>query len=47
MSAALKVLNADNIQVQGKTTVVPVMAAVDAGALTAASAATSAVTQMA
>jgi filamentous hemagglutinin family protein len=45
--AALKVLNADNIQVQGKATGVPVVAAVDTGALTAASAATSAVTQMA
>lgn len=45
--AALKVLNADNIQVQGKSTGVPAVSAVDTGALTAASAATSAVTQMA
>ncbi len=45
--AALQVLNVANIQVQGKTTGVPVVAAVDTGALTAASAATSAVTQMA
>ncbi|WP_326489800.1 filamentous haemagglutinin family protein [Paraburkholderia sp. ZP32-5] len=45
--AALQVLNAVNITVQGKTTGVPVVASVDTGALTAASAATSAVTQMA
>ncbi len=45
--AALQVLNAANIQVQGKTTGVPTVAVVDTGALTAASSATSAVTQMA
>jgi filamentous hemagglutinin family protein len=45
--AALHVLNAANIQVQGKTTGVPTVAAVDTGALTAASSVTSAVTQMA
>jgi hypothetical protein len=45
--AALHVANTDNIQVQGKTTGIPVIASVDTGALTAASAATSAVTQMA
>ncbi|WP_240648036.1 filamentous haemagglutinin family protein [Pararobbsia silviterrae] len=45
--AALQVLNAANIQVQGKSTGVPIAAVVDTGALTAASAATSAVTQMA
>jgi filamentous hemagglutinin family protein len=45
--AALHVLNVANIQVQGKSTGVPTVAAVDTGALTAASAATSAVTQMA
>jgi hypothetical protein len=45
--AALQVLNAANIQTQGKQTGVPVAAAVDTGALTAAGAATSAVTQMA
>jgi filamentous hemagglutinin family protein len=45
--AALHVLNVANIQVQGKETGVPVVAAVDTGALTAATAATSAVTQMA
>ncbi|MEW6342584.1 MAG: filamentous hemagglutinin family protein [Pseudomonadota bacterium] len=45
--AALQVLNAANIQVQGTKTGVPVVPAVDTGALTAASAATSAVTQMA
>jgi filamentous hemagglutinin family protein len=45
--AALQVLNAANIQVQGKSTGVPTVAAVDTGALTAASAATSAVTQIA
>jgi filamentous hemagglutinin family protein len=45
--AALHVLNADNIQVQGKATGIPIVAAVDTGALTAGSAATSAVTQMA
>jgi filamentous hemagglutinin family protein len=45
--AALHVLNAANIQVQGKSTGIPVVAAVDTGALTAGSAAASAVTQMA
>ena len=45
--AALQVLNAANIQVQGTKTGVPEVPTVDTGALTAASAATSAVTQMA
>jgi hypothetical protein len=45
--AALHVANVDNIQVQGKATGIPVVAAVDTGALTAGSAAASAVTQMA
>jgi Filamentous haemagglutinin family outer membrane protein len=45
--AALHVANVDNIQVQGKSTGIPVVAAVDTGALTAASSAASAVTQMA
>ncbi|WP_233839096.1 filamentous haemagglutinin family protein [Paraburkholderia sp. ZP32-5] len=45
--AALQVLNADNIQVTGKSTGIPAVAAVDTGALTAAGAATAAVTQMA
>ena len=45
--AALHVANVDNIQVQGTSAGVPVVASVDTGALTAASAATSAVTQMA
>jgi hypothetical protein len=45
--AALHVANADNVQVQGKTTGIPAVASVDTGALTAASAATSAATQMA
>jgi filamentous hemagglutinin family protein len=45
--AALKVANIANIQVQGKSTGVPVVASVDTGALTAASAANSAVAQMA
>jgi filamentous hemagglutinin family protein len=45
--AALHVANADNIQVQGKATGIPVVAAVDTGALTAGSAAASAATQMA
>ncbi len=45
--AALHVANVDNIQVQGKSTGIPVTAAVDTGALTAGSAAASAVTQMA
>lgn len=43
--AALQVLNADNIQVQGESTGIPVVAAVNVGALTSASqAASSAVT---
>src|SRR3546814_1137497 len=37
--AALHVVNADNIQVQGESTGIPVMAAVNVGALTSASAA--------
>src|SRR3546814_2346038 len=37
--AALPVVNADNIQVQGESTGIPVMAAVNVGALTSASAA--------
>ena len=45
--AALHIANVDNIQVQGKTTGIPVVASVDTGALTAASSAASAVTQMA
>ncbi len=45
--AAAQVLNADNIQVQGKSTGVPVVASVDTGALTAATSAASAATQMA
>lgn len=45
--AALQVLNAANIQTQGTQTGVPVAPPSDAGALTAASAATSAVTQIA
>ncbi|SIO09655.1 filamentous haemagglutinin family protein [Paraburkholderia phenazinium] len=45
--AALQVLNAANIQTQGKQTGVPTPPASNAGALTAASAATSAVTQIA
>jgi hypothetical protein len=45
--AALHVLNAANIQVQGTKTGVPTLAAVDTGALTAAGSAASAVTQMA
>ncbi len=45
--AALKVENAANIQVQGKATGIPTVAAVNTGALTAADAATSAVTQIA
>jgi hypothetical protein len=44
---ALAIANVANIQVQGKSTGLPVVAAVDTGALTAAGAATSAVTQMA
>ncbi|AEC18808.1 filamentous hemagglutinin-like protein [Pusillimonas sp. T7-7] len=39
--AALHVVNADNIQVQGESTGIPVMAAVNVGALTSASAAAS------
>jgi filamentous hemagglutinin family protein len=45
--AALHVANVDNIQVQGRSTGVPVISAVDTGALTAASSAASAATQMA
>jgi len=45
--AALQVLNAANISGQGKETGVPTVSAVDAGALTAASSATSAVMQVA
>ncbi|WP_258002316.1 filamentous haemagglutinin family protein [Burkholderia sp. WAC0059] len=45
--AALQVLNTANIQVQGKATGIPVVAVVDTGALTAASAANSAVTEVA
>jgi filamentous hemagglutinin family protein len=45
--AALHVVNTANIQVQGKSTGIPVVAAVNTGALTAASSAASAVTQMA
>ncbi|HEY3598581.1 MAG TPA: filamentous hemagglutinin family protein, partial [Paraburkholderia sp.] len=45
--AALHVANADNVQVQGKTTGIPTVASVDTGALTAASSASSAATQMA
>jgi hypothetical protein len=42
--AALHVVNAENIQVQGKSTGLPVVAAVNVGALTNASAATSSAT---
>jgi len=45
--AALQVLNADNIQVSGKATGIPVVQAVNSGALTAASSAASAASQMA
>ncbi|GAB2916049.1 hypothetical protein GCM10027093_63190 [Paraburkholderia jirisanensis] len=45
--AAIAVLNAANIQVQGQSTGIPVAASVDTGALTAASAATSGVTAQA
>ncbi|MBN3790718.1 filamentous haemagglutinin family protein [Burkholderia sp. Ac-20353] len=45
--AALHVANADNIQVQGKATGIPVVQAVNTGALTAASSAASAAGQMA
>ncbi|WP_396332881.1 filamentous haemagglutinin family protein [Burkholderia anthina] len=45
--AALHVANADNIQVQGKATGIPMVQAVNTGALTAASSAASAAGQMA
>jgi hypothetical protein len=45
--AALQVVNAANIQVQGKATGLPALASVNVGALTSASAAASAVTQAA
>lgn len=45
--AALQVLNADNIQVQGDSQGVPVVAAVNTGALTAASSASTAASQAA
>jgi hypothetical protein len=45
--AALHVVNADNIQVAGKTTGIPTTASVDTGALTAASSASSAASEMA
>ncbi|AOK19328.1 filamentous hemagglutinin [Burkholderia cepacia] len=45
--AALRVVNADNIQVTGKATGIPLVQAVNSGALTAASAAASAATQVA
>ncbi|WP_236655085.1 filamentous haemagglutinin family protein [Burkholderia pyrrocinia] len=45
--AALRVVNADNIQVTGKSTGIPLVQAVNTGALTAASAAASAATQVA
>ncbi|MEY1660670.1 filamentous haemagglutinin family protein [Isoalcanivorax beigongshangi] len=45
--AALQVLNADNIEVQGEAKGLPVLAAVDVGALSAASAASSAAAQAA
>uniref|UniRef100_UPI00158931F9 filamentous haemagglutinin family protein n=1 Tax=Burkholderia anthina TaxID=179879 RepID=UPI00158931F9 len=45
--AALRVANADNIQVTGKATGIPVVQAVNTGALTAASSAASAASQMA
>jgi hypothetical protein len=45
--AALHVANADNVQVQGTTTGIPAVGSVDTGALTSASAAASAATQMA
>ncbi len=45
--AAAQMLNADNIQVQGKSVGVPVVASVDTGALTAATSAASEATQMA
>lgn len=45
--AALHVVNADNIQVTGKSTGIPVVQAVNTGALTAASAAASAASQVA
>jgi len=45
--AALRVANADNIQVSGKSTGIPVVQAVNTGALTAASSAATAASQMA
>ncbi|WP_414016426.1 filamentous haemagglutinin family protein [Burkholderia stagnalis] len=45
--AALHVVNADNIQVTGKSTGIPLVQAVNTGALTAASAAASAASQVA
>ncbi|WP_437341006.1 filamentous haemagglutinin family protein [Burkholderia paludis] len=45
--AALRVVNADNIQVTGKASGIPLVQAVNTGALTAASAAASAATQVA
>ncbi|MBN3789234.1 filamentous haemagglutinin family protein, partial [Burkholderia sp. Ac-20353] len=45
--AALRVANADNIQVTGKATGIPMVQAVNTGALTAASSAASAASQMA
>ncbi|KVT19849.1 filamentous haemagglutinin family protein [Burkholderia ubonensis] len=45
--AALRVVNADNIQVTGKASGIPLVQAVNSGALTAASAAASAATQVA
>jgi len=45
--AALQVVNAANIQVQGESTGIPVLAAVNVGALTSASAAASSATQAA
>ncbi|AJD50053.1 filamentous hemagglutinin-like protein [Isoalcanivorax pacificus W11-5] len=45
--AALQVLNADNIQVQGESQGIPVVAAVNTGALTAASSASTAASQAA
>jgi len=45
--AALQVVNAANVQVQGKATGLPALASVNVGALTSASAAASAVTQAA
>ncbi|MBA5845304.1 filamentous hemagglutinin family protein, partial [Escherichia coli] len=45
--AALRVVNADNIQVTGKATGIPLIQAVNTGALTAASSAASAASQVA